>query len=366
MSTEFYPLSISKVARLTKESIVVDLIVPPELAQKFQFKQGQHLTLKADIDGQDVRRSYSICRGISDAGKSNCLQIGIKEIDNGIFSHYANSELKAGMALEVMPPQGHFYTELKQDSVKNYCLIAVGSGVTPMLSHIESILCLEPNAQITFLYGNKRTPLMMFREKLNYIKNQYMDRFQWVNFFTREENDADIFNGRISAQKIIDLDKHNILKINAFDEVFVCGPETMTLEIAAAFEFWGMESSQIHYELFFSGGLEQQAEKSQAKRSEKFGNKSSNVSVKVSGRKFSFDLEMGGVNILDAAMEQGADLPYSCKGGVCATCKAKVVKGKVEMDVNHSLTEQEVADGMILTCQSHPITDDVEIDFDFS
>lgn len=364
MSTEFYPLTISKVERLTKESVAIDFSIPVELEETFKFKQGQHLTLKADLNSQDIRRSYSICRGIN--GQSSDLRIGIKSIDEGIFSNYANTELKAGMSIEVMPPQGHFYTELSEASNNNYFLIAVGSGITPMLSHIESILSSEPNAQITLLYGNKRTPLMMFREKLNFIKNENMGRFQWINFFTKEENDAEILNGRISAQKIIELDKSKLIQIKSFDEVFVCGPEKMTLEIAAAFEFWGFNKSQIHYELFFSGSAEKEAEKSQAKRLQKYGKKMANVAVKVAGRKTLVELEMGGDNILDAAIEHGADLPFSCKAGVCATCKAKVTKGKVEMDLNHSLTEEEVLDGMILTCQAHPVSDDVEIDFDFS
>ncbi len=364
MSTEFYSLTISKIDRLTKDSVSLYFEIPADLKEKFSFVQGQHLTLKSEIDGQDIRRSYSICRGV-DSTKTD-LQIGIKAIDKGLFSNYANTQLKPGMVIEVMPPQGHFYTELTTDASKNYLLIAVGSGITPVLSHLESILSSEPNSQVTLLFGNKRTPLMMFREKLNYIKNENMSRFKWINFFTKEENDATILNGRISAQKLIDLDKSKLIQINSFDDVFVCGPERMTLDIAAAFEFWGFDKSRIHYELFFSGSAEELAEKSQAERAEKYGEKIANVSVKVAGRKIMMDLEMGGENILDAAIENGADLPFSCKAGVCATCKAKVIKGKVEMDLNHSLSEEEVKDGMILTCQAHPVTDDVEIDFDFS
>jgi ring-1,2-phenylacetyl-CoA epoxidase subunit PaaE len=367
MSTEFYPLTISKVQRLTKQAVALEFEVPEKLRQKFSYKQGQHLTLKADIDGHDIRRSYSICKGLDrNQQASNYLTVGIKQIAQGVFSDFANHKLEAGMTLEVMPPQGHFFCNLDKDSKKHYCLIAVGSGITPMLSHIETIFAVEPQAQITLLYGNKRTPLMMFKDKLNFIKNEQMDRFQWVNFFTDEENEAEILNGRISAQKIIDLNAAKIIQIEAFDEVFICGPEEMTLAIANAFEFWGFDSARIHYELFFSGTVEKQAEAKQAKRSQKFGEKISQVSVKVSGRTISLDLEMGGLNILDAAMEHGADLPYSCKGGVCATCKARVTKGKVEMDVNHSLTPEEVEDGMILTCQAHPITDQVEVDYDFS
>ena len=362
MNTNFYPLIISKLERLTKDAVAIDFCVPEDLKNEFNYKQGQHLTLKADINGQDIRCSYSICNGVN----SQSLRVGIKAIDDGVFSNFANKELKKGMTLEVMPPQGHFYSDLSIQSEKQYLLVAVGSGITPVLSQIESILETEPNAQIVLLYGNKRTPLMMFRETLCFLKNKYLSRLKIFNFFTKEENDAVILNGRISAQKIIDLDQARMICIKEIDDVFVCGPEAMTLEIANAFSSWGLDDSSIHYELFFSGDAAELAEKTKAERAEKYGNKTSAVSVKVAGRKVLMDLEMGGDNILDAAIENGADLPFSCKAGVCATCKAKVIKGKVEMDLNHSLTEQEVKDGMILTCQAHPVSDEVEIDFDFS
>ena len=256
MSTEFYPLTISNVERLTKDSVAIDFTVPENLKTQFEYKQGQHLTLKADIKGQDVRRSYSICKGVN----SQTLRVGVKAIEDGIFSNFANQELKKGMNLEVMPPQGHFYSELSPESNKHYLLVAVGSGITPMLSQIESILENEPSSQISLLYGNKRTPLMMFREHLCFLKNQYLDRFKIFNFFTKEENDAAILNGRISAQKIIDLDQARMISIRDLDDIFVCGPEAMTLEIANAFKSWSFDDSQIHYELFFSGDNKASAE----------------------------------------------------------------------------------------------------------
>jgi ring-1,2-phenylacetyl-CoA epoxidase subunit PaaE len=360
MSTEFYPLTLSAVERLTKDAVALSFAVPDELKSQFNYIQGQHLTLKTDIDGQDIRRSYSICSSVQDQQ----LQVGIKRIDGGVFSNFANDELKKGMTLEVMPPQGHFFTELDQSNQKHYLFLAVGSGITPNLSHIRSILATEPKAKVTLVYGNKSTPLMMFRESLCFIKNQYLERFEEVNLFTREENEAVLFNGRISAEKLVALDKARVIQIADFDDVFLCGPEEMINEVVAAFKLWKFTDEQIHYELFFSGSAEKTMEESQARRAQKYGEEMSTVSVKVAGRKTFLDLSMGGENILDAAMEHGADLPFSCKGGVCATCKARVIKGRVEMDLNHSLTEQEVADGYILTCQSHPVTAEVEIDFD--
>jgi ring-1,2-phenylacetyl-CoA epoxidase subunit PaaE len=362
MSTEFYSLNISAVERLTKDAVALTFDVPKELEGEFAYKQGQHLTLKATIDGQDVRRSYSICTGINE----NKLQVGVKRIEGGLFSNYANTQLKKGMSLEVMPPQGHFYTEVKKDAKKNYLFIAVGSGITPNLSHIKTLLDAEPDSHVTLVYGNRSTPLMMFRETLAFIKNQYMSRFHWVNIFSREENEAAVFNGRISSNKLADLAAVKVLDPKGYDDLFICGPEDMINDIAAAAKSWGYSDAQVHYELFYAASADDKAKENQERRAEMYGNKLARVGVKVAGRKTLLDLEMGGANILDAAMDAGADLPFSCKGGVCATCKAKVVKGQVEMDMNHSLTPEEVAEGMVLTCQAHPITDDVEIDFDFS
>jgi len=362
MNTEFYPIKISKVERLTKDAVAIQFDLSTEMKKIFSYIQGQHITLRKQIDGQDIRRSYSICKGVN----SDELQIGIKAIQDGVFSNYANTQLQAGMTIDIMPPQGHFYTELSPENNKHYFLIAAGSGITPMLSHIESILSIEPNSKVTLLYGNKKVPLMMFKDRLSFIKNKYMSRFQWINCLTDQDNEAEILNGRVSPEKIIQLHDSKLIDISSFDEVFICGPEDMTLAIAEAFKFWEMKPEKIHYELFFSGTAEKKAIKTQAERAEKFGHEAANISIKVAGRQTKFKLEKGGDNILDAAMEEGADLPYSCKGGVCATCKAKVIKGNVEMDLNHSLTEQEVKDGMILTCQAHPISDEVEIDFDFS
>ncbi len=362
MSTEFYSLTIQSVEKLTKDAVALTFDVPDSLKDTFQYIQGQHLTLKETIAEQDVRRSYSICN----SAQQQKLTVGIKKIATGLFSNFANEKLKAGMILDVMPPQGHFYTDLAKNNKKNYLMLAVGSGVTPILSQVQTILAAEPESKVTLIYGNKSTPLMMFREKLCFIKNDYLTRFQWINLFTKEENDAELFNGRISQQKLNDLNEAKLIDLKSFDDVFVCGPEEMINEVVTYLKTIGFSDEKLHYELFFAGASEQKAQASQIERAQKYGEKIASVSVKVAGRKTIMELAMGGDNILDAAMEHGADLPFSCKGGVCATCKAKVVKGEVEMDMNHSLTPQEVEEGMILTCQAHPVSDDVEIDFDLA
>jgi len=362
MSTEFHPLTISKVERLTKDAVALTFDLPAELREEYRYHQGQHLTLKHTIDGQDVRRSYSICNGV----QQQCLSVAIKTIEQGVFSNFANQHLQAGMTLEVMPPQGHFYCELNKTNRKHYLMIAAGSGITPILSHLQSVLHTEPHSQVTLIFGNRSTPQMMFREKLSFIKNQFIDRLQWINCFTAEESDAELFNGRISGEKLAAMDEAKLIRLADYNEVMLCGPELMITDVVEFLKKRGMSPDNIHYELFFVGSADQAAKASQAERAQKYGSKVSRVSVKVAGRKTQMDLAFDGTNILDAAMEQGADLPFSCKGGVCATCKAKVVKGEVEMDMNHSLTPEEVAAGMILTCQSHPVSDEVEVDFDLA
>jgi len=362
MSTEFYPLALSNVAKLTHEATELTFSVPNELKEKFQFTQGQHLTLKTQIGTEDVRRSYSICSGVTEQQ----LKVAVKRIPEGLFSNFANDKITKGMTLEVMPPQGHFYTELSTTHHKNYLFIAAGSGITPTLSHILSILAIEPDSKITLIFGNKSTTSMMFKEKLCFIKNENMDRFNWVNLFTEEEQDAQILNGRINAEKLEDLHQANIINLSSFDDAFICGPEQMINELSIALKQLKFDDAQIHYELFYSGATKQIQAQKQQQRSEKYGHSSSQILLKVAGRKQQLNLESDGINILDAALEMGVDLPFSCKGGVCATCKAKVISGKVEMDSNHSLTAQEIEDGMILTCQSHPVSDFVEIDFDFT
>jgi len=360
MNTEFYELPITEVSELTREAVAIRFSVPEQLKQNFQFIQGQHLIFKATIDGEEVRRSYSICGNV----KNQELQVGIKRVTDGVFSNYANDQLQSGMTLEAMTPQGHFYTELNENNQKHYLCIAAGSGITPIISQIRSILSIEQKSRVTLIFANKSTSLMMFRDKLSFTKNEYMDRFQWVNLFTSEQHEAEIFNGRITADKLADLDRTHVIQLEQIEEAFICGPEEMVKDVSPYLESRGLTDDHIHYELFYSDSAEKKSREKQQQRNKKFGDEVSKVTVKLSGRRTSFDLPMGGKNILDAALYEGADLPFSCKVGVCATCKAKLLKGEVDMDQNHSLTEEEIADGMILTCQAHPISADVEVDFD--
>ena len=358
---KFHPLVISNIRRETDSAVCVSFDVPAELKDTFTFIQGQYLTLQTEIEQEQVRRSYSICSGVDDG----LLQVGIKEVEGGLFSTYANKELKVGDTIEVATPQGNFFTELDATQQKNYMCICAGSGITPILSIIKSVLSREPNSHVTLLFGNRNSNTVMFKEDLGFLKNCYLQRFQWLNILSAEEQDAEVLFGRLDNKKGGELQAKKLIDIPSNDEFFLCGPESMISAVSRGLRGGGIEEANIHYELFFSSAEDAETVvQKHHQRAEKYAGEISVVSVKVAGRTVMFDLTKDGENILDAAMNNGADLPFSCKGGVCATCKAKVVEGEVEMDINHSLSPQEVEDGMVLTCQAHPTSDKLVIDFD--
>jgi ring-1,2-phenylacetyl-CoA epoxidase subunit PaaE len=361
-STQFHQLSIANVRPETESSICVTFNVPDELQETFRFKQGQFLTLKANINDEEVRRSYSICSGVQDGH----MRIGIKRVNGGRFSNYANDNFKTGHVVEVMPPQGNFYTELNSDNEKNYMFIAAGSGITPILSNIKTVLHEEPLSQVTLLYGNLRSNSVMFMDELGFIKNRYMTRFQWINIMDNEDQGADLLNGIIDNKKGAALYKGKLIDIEATDEAFICGPQAMMSEISRGFRSMGFDDSRIHYELFTSSSEDSKAalEKYNQRIADYGEQKTSNVTVVAGGRSINFDLATVGENILDAGIHNGMDLPYACKAGVCSTCKARLVEGKVDMDLNHALEAEELEAGYILTCQSHPISDKVVVDYD--
>ncbi len=358
--SQFYTLTVADVASETDNAIKVSFAVPEELQDIFHYKQGQYLTLESNVDGQQVRRSYSICSGIND----DAMQVAIKRVEGGIFSNYANDALKRGDTLDVMPPQGSFYTELNGEQSRNYLFIASGSGITPVISNIKSILEQEPDSLVTLLYSNQRTNTIMFRETLSFLKNRYMSRFHWVNIMSREDQGSDVLNGRLNNRKGGELNRQ-LVDLQGFDEYFICGPESMISEVSRGLRSVGASEAQIHYELFASSAEDAQAvvEKHHA-RAREYGGKTSDVTVIMDGRRSQFELSADGENVLDAGLNHGVDLPYSCKGGVCSTCKAKLVKGQVDMDITHGLEPGERETGFILTCQAHPISDEVVVDFD--
>lgn len=359
--TEFHPLRIAELHPETATAVCLTFEVPESLKKAFDFTQGQYLTLRAEIDGEEVRRSYSICSGIDDSH----LRVGIRAIEGGVFSNFANTRLQAGDVIDVMPPQGEFHTPLNPAQAKNYMCICAGAGITPILSIVKSILATEPESRVTLLYGNRNSGTVMFREELGFLKNRYMTRLNWVNILSREEQDAEVLHGRLNNRKGAELGRKHLIDIAATDEFFLCGPESMISEVSRGLREFGVNESRIHYELFYASAEDAKkvVEKHHA-RAVKYAGQVSAVAVTADGRTIHFELTADGENILDGAMRNGADLPFSCKGGVCATCKARLVEGEVEMDLNSALSEKEISDGMILTCQSHPITARVAVDFD--
>jgi len=355
----FHNLTISEVVRETEEAISVAFNVPEALARDYEFTQGQHLTLKADIDGEDVRRSYSICSAVGD----DCLRVAIKQIEGGVFSTFANRSLKAGQEMEVMIPQGRFFTPLSEENAKNYLLVAAGSGITPIFSIMKTILQTEPGSQVTLLYGNRTVSSILFLEQIEDLKNKYQGRVNLVHILSREEQEEPLFNGRINKEKCSELFA-GALDATSYDDAFLCGPEQMIMEVKDFLDEKGMDKSHIHFELFITDAAIKAANKPKKDVHADDAGPQHSVSVILDGQRTEVAIPEEGVSILDAALEKGVDLPFACKGGVCCTCRAKVVQGEVRMDLNYALEDDEVEAGFILTCQSHPLTDDVVVDFD--
>lgn len=361
-TAEFSTLKVSDIQPATDDAVCVGFEVPESERERFRFQQGQYLTLRRNIDGEDVRRSYSICSGVDD----DDLRIAIKRVDGGRFSNWANDCLNIGDDVEVMPPEGSFTAALMPERARNYLCIAAGSGITPVLSIVRSVLSREPESHVTLLYGNQRVSSIMFRDELDALKNRYMARFQLIHVLSREKRDVDILNGRIDNRKGAALCR-NLLDLEAVDHFFLCGPEAMISEVSRGLRASGIDEAKIHYELFGASAADAAvAIERHHERARKFGGQRCEVIVKVDGHETTLELTPDGENILDAALEAGVDLPFACKGGACATCKARLAEGEVEMDVHHALEAHEIDDGMVLTCQAHPVSKKVVIDFDRS
>ncbi|MBL7722716.1 MAG: phenylacetate-CoA oxygenase/reductase subunit PaaK [Chitinophagaceae bacterium] len=358
MSIHFHRLTVKDIKKETPECVSVLFDVPAELKKDFQFNQGQSLTMRATINGEEVRRTYSICS----SPLENQLKVAIKKVEGGLFSGFANEHLKKGDILDVMQPVGKFYTVLNPVQKKNYLAFAAGSGITPVLSLIKTTLGTEPGSNFTLVYSNKNRGSIIFFEELEGLKNKYMERFNLIHVLSREKTDTAVNFGRINTEKLNDLDK--LVEYAGTDEFFICGPEEMIFCIKDFLETKGIDKKKIHFELFTSAGAKAQSTMHKVQGTDAQGPQS-NITVKVDGRSFVFNLSLNSeTTILDAALKQGADLPFACKGGMCCTCKAKLLEGEVMMDVHWGLEEEEVEKGYILTCQSHPKTEKVVVDFD--
>lgn len=354
----FHSLQVKKIQRETDDCVSISFVVPEELKDIFQFRQGQNLTIRKKINGEELRRSYSICTSPFDKE----LKVAVKKVSGGLFSTYANEELTAGEFLDVMPPTGEFYTELHPAQQKSYMAFAAGSGITPVLSIIKTTLLTEPKSNFTLVFGNRTKASIIFKEELEALKDKFIERFRVYHILSREKMDTPINEGRIDEAKC-ELLFTKLINIKTVDEFFLCGPEQMIFCIKDLLQINGVAKEHIHFELFTVPGEKRSTITNQQTTKETSGPKSS-ISIKLDGITFDFELGYNDQSILDAALELGADMPYACKGGVCTTCKAKLQEGKVRMHANWGLEQDEVDKGFILTCQSHPLTEKVVVDFD--
>lgn len=354
----FHPLKIKDIRPETHDCVSVSLDIPDELKEEYTYQPGQYITFKAILNGEEIRRSYSLCSSPLDTD----FRVAIKRVKDGRFSNYAADNLKAGDTIEVMTPMGHFTTWINPSNRKNYLGFAAGSGITPVLSLVKTILRSEPSSTFTLVYGNKNLQSIIFKEELEAIKNKYMGRFQIIHVLSREKLESEINNGRINAEKCRQLFA-GLLDLSNIDAHFLCGPEDMIMGVKDYLLAQGVDEKNIHFELFTTGI---QTKKADWKETHTSGEeeKMCTVTIKLDDRTYDIQLAYGGDNILDAALKSGADLPYACKGGVCCTCRAKVIVGEVDMEVNYALEKDEVEQGFVLTCQSHPKTEKVFIDFD--
>ena len=357
----FVQATVKNIIRETQDSVVVSLNIPEENAKQFNYKQGQNLTFIREFEGEELRRSYSICSSVAD----NELRVGIKKVEGGRFSTWANQELCVGETIDLLPPTGHFYVELNADNAKNYVGVAAGSGITPILSILKTTLETEPQSSFTLVYGNKSTDTIMFLEEIESLKNKYRERLSIFNVLSQEMQNSDLLNGRISGEKI-SLFLETLIQADQVSDVFLCGPFEMVTAAQQAFVSAGIAKEHVHTELFGTPEDLQAIANSKVQKSltEEQRSHLSKLVVVIDGKGTKLELARGGESILDAALKIRKDLPFACKGGVCATCKAKVINGKTEMDLNYSLSEEELDQGFILTCQAHPITDEVTVDFD--
>jgi ring-1,2-phenylacetyl-CoA epoxidase subunit PaaE len=368
MSPRFHSLFVKRIDALTADAAQITLAIPPDLRDAFAFQPGQFLTLRAQINGESVRRSYSICSTPALLEKSQEICVGIKRVEEGMFSSWATTELQAGDEMDVMPPDGRFV--FKQPQAKMRLLIAAGSGITPILSMLSHGLSTEPDCRYTLVYGNQRTNTIMFGEALQDLKDRYASRLQLIHILSRQATELPLGQGRITEEKIAQL-CGSLINLGSVEEAFICGPEAMIEAAEAALQSAGLAKVRIHSERFVSANTSSNAIKSiagdarsiRANGQNGVKNQAFQLEVILDGK--SHSMGMGAQdNVLDVALEQGLDLPYACKGGVCCTCRAKVIEGRVVMEKNFTLEDWEVKKGFVLTCQARCTTERLVVSFD--
>ncbi|MEQ8814519.1 MAG: 1,2-phenylacetyl-CoA epoxidase subunit PaaE [Thalassobaculum sp.] len=354
----FYPLSVTEVRHDTRDSVVVTFEPRPEDRERFGYVQGQYLTFRRAFDGEELRRSYSICAGRAE----NRLRVGIRKVEGGCFSGWANEELKVGDVLEAMPPTGNFHTPIEADRARRYLGFAGGSGITPLLGIVRTVLAEEPRSSFTLVYGNRSINTIMFREELEDLKNQHLGRLSILHVLESEDPDGGLFSGRLDRDKCRALFGRWIDVAHA-DLAFICGPEPMMLAVAETLKEHGLDDRQIKFELFASG-QPGRARRAAAAAKPAATDQTCTATIVLDGTAVTLTMPKGGQTVLEAAKAANIDAPYACTAGVCSTCRAMVVEGEVEMEANYALEDYEVRRGYVLTCQSRPVSDKVVIDYD--
>lgn len=349
----FNSLKVSAIERLTDDAVAITFAVPPELRDAYRFTHGQHITVRSPKVGDEVRRNYSICSPAT----TGELRIAVKRLPGGAFSGYAFEQLQVGDELEVMTPTGRFFTELDPANEKHYVAIAAGSGITPVLSIIATALKVEPKSRVTLLYGNRTTRSVMFLEELNDLKDRYLDRFQLIHVLSREPQEIDLFTGRIDRDKL-ETFLSGLLPPESVDEWFLCGPYDMVSAAREVLYGQGVRRDHVHAELFHVGDTPPRprpAESTAATRT---------ITAVLDGRRSTFELPPDADSVLEAVLQVRSDAPFACRGGVCGTCRAKLVEGTVEMARNFALEDSDLSRGYVLTCQSYPTSDNIVVDYD--
>lgn len=353
----FHNIRVKEVKKETADCVSISFEVPDALRETFAFTQGQSITIRKTLNNEEIRRSYSICS----APFEGELRVAVKQVENGRFSTFANQELKAGDELELMPPTGRFFTPLNPAQSKNYLAFAAGSGITPIISIIKTTLRTEPNSRFTLVYGNRSRASIIFFEELEALKNRYMDRLSLIYVLSREKTDAPLNFGRINTEKCQALGE-KLLSPENMDEVFLCGPEEMIFSVKDWLLARGIAANKLHFELFSTPVQNTGAAKLETAVA--LAGPQCQVTIRLDGVTSGFELPFNTIGVLDAGLQHGLDLPFACKGAVCCTCRAKMMEGKVEMKMNYALSDEEIEQGYVLTCQSFPITDTIFVDFD--
>ena len=357
MSLNFHPLRVREVRPDTDEAVIVSFDVPEAERETFRFTQGQYLTLRADVGGEDLRRSYSICAGVDDGE----LRVGVRKVNGGKFSNWVNSQLKAGDTIQVFPPQGRFFVPIDAKSERHYVGIAGGSGITPILSIMKTVLAQEPKSRFTLIYGNRRQASTMFKEEIEDLKNEYLTRLSLHHVFSDEIVDSPLMAGIMNREKIAEF-LGTLVEPASISHAFICGPYQMNDEAEAALLAAGVKPEAIHIERFGTAEMQQGKPAPHEVRPEDA--EAATVVLIRDGLSREFAFTKSDPSLLDAAARAGLEVPYSCKSGVCSTCRCKLVEGQVRMDKNFALEKHEVEAGFILSCQAHALTPRVVISFD--